>query len=75
MMGNSRSSVPPNLADWSWPRRAFIQLRLPRTVLISPLWATKRIGWARSQVANVLVEKRECTSAMALTMSGSLRSG
>ena len=45
--------------------RARIQLRLPCTVLISPLWATKRYGWASGHDGNVLVEKRECTSASA----------
>ena len=35
--------------------RACIQLMLPRTVLISPLWAINRNGWARSQVGKVLV--------------------
>ena len=37
--GKSRSRLPPNFADWSWLRRAFIQFRLPRSVLISPLCA------------------------------------
>ena len=43
--------------------RARIQLRLPRTVLISPLCATYRYGWASGQDGNVLVENLECTSA------------
>ncbi len=38
MIGYSRSRAPPNLADCSWLRRASIQLRLPCSVLISPLW-------------------------------------
>ena len=37
------------------PSLARIQLLLPRTVLISPLCAIKRIGWARPQEGNVLV--------------------
>ena len=74
MIGWSRSSVPPNFADCSRLRREFIQLRLPCTVLISPLCAMKRNGCARSHVGKVLVEKRECTTAMALTNSGSRRS-
>jgi hypothetical protein len=37
----------------SW---AFIQLTLPRRVLISPLWAMTRNGWASHQVGKVLVE-------------------
>lgn len=45
----------------SWDSRALIQLRLPLTVLISPLWATNRYGWASGQLGKVLVEKRECT--------------
>jgi hypothetical protein len=37
---------------------------LPRRVLISPLWAMVRMGWARPQLGKVLVEKRLCTMAM-----------
>ena len=37
----------------SW---AFIQLVLPLSVLISPLWASTRNGWASDQVGKVLVE-------------------
>ena len=48
--------------------RARIQLTLPRSVLISPLWQTSRNGCARSHVGNVLVEKRWCTIASADTM-------
>ena len=55
--------------------RARIQLLLPRTVLISPLCATYRYGWARGQDGNVLVENRECTSANADLQAGSDRSG
>ena len=55
--------------------RACIQLMLPRTVLISPLCAMKRKGWARSQVGNVLVLYRWCTRAIALVIFGSERSG
>ena len=46
--------------------RAFIQPRLPRMVLISPLCANKRKGWANDHVGNVFVLKRECTSASPL---------
>ncbi len=49
----------------SMASRARIQLRLPRTVLISPLCATYRYGWASGHDGNVLVENRECTSASA----------
>ena len=38
--------------------RARIQFWLPCTVLISPLWAMKRYGWASGHDGNVLVEKR-----------------
>ena len=34
-------------------------------VLISPLWAISRLGWARSQEGLVLVENREWTMAKA----------
>ena len=34
----------------------FIQLRLPRMVLISPLWASARNGWASHHCGKVLVE-------------------
>ena len=46
------------------------------SVLISPLWAITRYGWASSQLGNVFVEKRECTSASALVEAlGRCRSG
>ena len=35
---------------------AFIQLMLPFSVLISPLWASMRNGCASRQVGKVLVE-------------------
>ena len=54
--------------------RACIQFELPRTVLISPLWAIIRYGWASSQLGNVLVENRECTSASREASRGSRRS-
>ncbi len=44
--------------------RARMRLRLPRTVLISPLCATNRNGCASGHDGNVLVENRLCTSAM-----------
>ncbi len=65
----------PNSADLKFACAAFIQLTLPRSVLISPLCAMKRFGCARSQLGNVFVEKRECTSASAVTMLSSRRSG
>ena len=55
--------------------RARIQFRLPCTVLISPLWASIRYGWASGQEGKVFVEKREWTRAMALVTRGSVSSG
>ena len=48
--------------------RARIQLRLPCSVLISPLWAIMRYGCASGHDGKVLVEKRLCTSASADSM-------
>ncbi len=74
--GKIRSSCAcPKREEASWDSRAFIQLRLPLTVLISPLWATKRYGWASGQLGKVLVEKREWTSATAEPKRRSERSG
>ena len=55
--------------------RASIRERLPRIVLISPLWSSRRLGCARSQLGLVLVEKREWTRAMAEAKRSSCRSG
>ena len=55
--------------------RALIQLRLPRTVLISPLCAMKRNGCASGQLGNVFVENRLCTRASAVSNRSSDRSG
>ena len=65
----------PNSSDASCDSRARIQLTLPISVLISPLWAMTRNGWASSQLGNVFVEKREWTSASALAKRSSWRSG
>ncbi len=75
--GKIRSSFSfgPNRSETSWDSRARIQLRLPLTVLISPLCATKRYGWASGQLGKVLVENRECTSAIAVAKRRSDRSG
>jgi hypothetical protein len=59
----------------SWDSRARIQFLLPWTVLISPLCAMKRYGWASGQAGKVLVEKREWISARALAKARSDRSG
>ncbi len=63
----SASSRSSKAADCMRPCRARTQFLLPLTVLISPLWAIMRQGWARSQLGNVLVEKREWTIARWLT--------
>src|SRR4029453_9976440 len=62
-IGYSSSGVSPSsgLANCDW--RARIQLRLPLTVLISPLWAMVRNGCARGHDGKVFVEKREWTMA------------
>ena len=65
----------PKRSEASWDSRARIQLRLPLTVLISPLCATKRYGWASGQLGKVFVENREWTSAMAEAKRRSDRSG
>ena len=54
--------------------RADILSTLPRMVLISPLCAMKRYGCALSQEGVVLVEKRECTMAMAVSYASLRRS-
>ena len=41
-----KRSAPSSCEVIAW-RRACIQLTLPRTVLISPLWHRNRYGWAR----------------------------
>ena len=61
-IGKIRSRSPGIRSLSRSASRARIQLRLPITVLISPLWAMKRNGWASGQLGNVLVEKRECTT-------------
>ena len=74
-IGESRLRSPGMLVLASIASRACMRLRLPRTVLISPLWATKRNGWASGQDGKVLVEKRLCTIAIALMHRSSRRSG
>ena len=49
---------PGRLSLSSIASRARIQFWLPCTVLISPLWATNRYGWASGHDGNVLVENR-----------------
>src|SRR6185295_1103659 len=74
-IGNSRLIFPGSAVDFSSAFRACIQFLLPRIVLISPLCAMNRYGWASGQDGNVLVENRECTSAIALSTRLSVRSG
>ena len=64
-----RTRLPKRL-ELMTPSRAFIRFTLPRSVLISPLWANIRSGCARSQLGNVLVLKRVCTSARYVSYSG-----
>ena len=73
--GRIFSTSSPNFGEASCSSRARIQLRLPRSVLISPLCASMRYGCASSQLGKVLVEKREWTSASRLTTRSSPRSG
>jgi hypothetical protein len=54
---------------------AAIQLRLPRIVLISPLWAMYRYGWRERPDGNVFVENREWIRMIALSTRSSVRSG
>ena len=71
-------SLPMSAPKWglrNFDCRARIQLTLPRRVLISPLWALSRKGWARSQRGRTLVEKRAWTMASRETVAPSVRSG
>jgi hypothetical protein len=67
--GDARSS------DARTDSRAAIQLRLPRIVLISPLWASMRKGCASGHDGKVFVEKREWTIASRVWKRTSARSG
>ncbi len=48
--------IAPRSSGSSSASRARIHARLPVTVLISPLWASMRNGWASRQSGIVLVE-------------------
>ena len=74
-IGDNRDRSPRMCALASIASRACIRLRLPRTVLISPLCATNRNGCASGQDGKVLVENRLCTIAIALVHRSSVRSG
>ena len=72
--GSTRAKSPPKASVCIVSSRASILLTLPRMVLISPLWAMSRLGWARCQLGSVLVEKRECTMASDDSYSGARKS-
>ncbi len=74
-MGKARLRSPGMASVPSSASRARIQLRLPWTVLISPLWAMKRYGWASGHDGNVFVENRLWTRASADSTRSSVRSG
>ncbi len=57
-MIGSRSEMSSSLSDMKFLARACAQLRLPWIVLISPLCARKRKGWASRHCGMVLVENR-----------------
>lgn len=71
----SSGAMSPSSSLSSCDCRARIQLRLPRTVLISPLCASERNGCASGHDGNVFVEYRECTMARRDAKRSSLRSG
>ena len=56
MIGLTSSLCSPNAGATIRVSWLFIQLTLPRRVLISPLWASVRNGWASFQDGMVLVE-------------------
>ena len=74
-IGKSRSMSPGIRSEESSASRARIQLRLPITVLISPLCAMNRNGCESGHDGKVLVENRECTTASAEAIRSSTRSG
>ena len=65
-LGSLPDDVAFSLLSNNTLSRACIHPLLPRMVLISPLWANKRKGWASDQVGKVLVLNREWTSAKPL---------
>ena len=75
MMGRKSSMFCPHTSLDKSHSRASIQVRLPRSVLISPLCASKRKGCASCHDGKVLVLKRECTSASLDSALGLARSG
>ena len=75
LIGSSRSKSVPKASVRMLPSAARRRLRLPMTVLISPLWASARKGWASGQAGKVFVENREWTIASSEVTRGSRRSG
>ena len=55
MTGRSFAMSSPNSGEARFASRARIRLMFPRSVLISPLWAVMRNGWASRQLGNVFV--------------------
>ena len=74
-IGNKRFKSPGIRSLSNKVSLALIQFRLPFTVLISPLCAMYRYGWASGQDGNVFVENLECTKAIADSTSGFDKSG
>ena len=72
--GSSALSCSPQTAEVSSGSRAFIQLRLPSRVLISPLCPIMRNGCASFQFGSVLVAKRWWKSARPEMVRSSARS-
>jgi len=56
MTGFRRSTPSPHTGAVRAGSRARIALRFPHSVLISPLWASMRNGWASGQLDVVFVE-------------------
>ena len=56
MIGLISSAMSPNVAEAMRISWLFIQFTLPFSVLISPLWASIRNGWASHHCGKVLVE-------------------
>ena len=56
MIGLMSSAASPKAEEAMRISWLFIQLTLPFSVLISPLWASMRKGWASHHCGKVLVE-------------------
>ena len=62
--GSTRFISSPITGENIVSSRACMRSKLPRMVLISPLWRSILWGCAFDQLGKVLVEKRECTIAI-----------